>query len=244
MSVSRRQQRVPTDSRPSRSRYGWTGPRTTAVVFAATLFLVALVTSCSSGDEVSTGAGTTVAQQSSLTGLVRESPLKVGDVTLPDVTVGSENGTFTFRARPGELLIAYFGYTTCPDVCPTTLAFLRTARGELGADGSKLDLAMVTVDPNRDTPEKLSAYLGSFAERYHAIRTTDPAELKAAEDAFTAQSQVTVQPDGRVEVSHSGTTYVVDDRGTVLIEWPFGTTADEMAHDLRILIARGQASGS
>jgi protein SCO1/2 len=168
--------------------------------------------------------------------LTRADPIQVGDVTLPEVTVGSAGGPFAFEARPGELLIAYFGYTSCPDVCPTTLANLRVAREDIGPAADGIDLAMVTVDPERDTPEVLSGYLSSFAERYHALRTTDPAELQAAEDAFGASSSVTKTDDGKVEVAHSGTTYVVDDKGRVLVEWPFGVTADEMASDLRLLL--------
>lgn len=204
---------------------------------------VLVVSACSSGDDTSSAPGTTTAAQSPLSGLVRESPLEVADVSLPEVTDGSVDGgegtPFFFEAQPGQLLVAYFGYTTCPDVCPTTLAYLRTARETLGDDASKIDLAMVTVDPDRDTPEKLSAYLSSFADRYHAIRTTDRDQLKTAEDAFGARSEVTVADDGTVDVSHTGTTYVIDDRGVVLVEWPFGVTADEMANDLGILLDGG-----
>ncbi len=105
-------------------------------------------------------------------------------------------------------------------------------------DADQVDLAMVTVDPERDTAEVLSGYLGSFADRYHAIRTTDPAALQAAEDAFGSSSSVTIADDGKVEVAHSATTYVVDENGTVLVEWPFGLGSAEMAADLQALLNR------
>jgi protein SCO1 len=208
---------------------------------AALLIVVALlvppVTGCGGDDAgTATSSETTTGSGGALTGLTRAEPLEVGTVTLPEVTLGTPEAPFAFRAAPGELLVAYFGYTSCPDVCPTTLANLRVAREEAGPAADRLDLAMVTVDPERDTPEVLSGYLSSFAERYHALRTTDPAALRAAEDAFGASSSVTTTPEGRVEVAHSGTAYVVDDQGRVLVEWPFGVTADAMASDLRILL--------
>lgn len=217
--------------------------RSMVAVMAACLVMAGTTVGCATSDDASSGSDTTAVTRSSLSGLVRESPLEVGDMSLPDVTGDQDNGPFVFAAAPGELLVVYFGYTTCPDVCPTTLAFLRTAREELGDDAAKVDLAMVTIDPDRDTAVKLTAYLGSFADRYHAIRTTDRDELKTVEDAFGAQSEVTVAADGTVDVSHTGTTYVVDSSGTVLVEWPFGVTADEMADDLKILIGE-QKSGT
>lgn len=174
-----------------------------------------------------------------LQGIVRDDPLHVADVTLPDETIvdGSPAGEpFEFVAQPGELLVVYFGYTNCPDLCPTTMTAVRQAKRRLDpTDAAKVDLAMATVDPERDTPEILSSYLSSFSDRYHALRTTDPDELLAAQDAFLASSTVTKQPDGTVEVSHTASAYVVDDRGVVVVEWPFGVTPELMANDMQYL---------
>lgn len=175
----------------------------------------------------------------SFKGVVRTQPIQVGDVTLPEETPGPAAGTtFPFKAKPGELLVAYFGYTSCPDVCPTTLANLNAARKKVGADAGRVDLAMVTVDPERDTASVLDGYLRHFADRYHVLRTTDPAQLQAAEDVFGASSSVTKTGDGKVEVTHTGTAYVIDEHGTVLVEWPFGITTDDMANDLRVALAK------
>jgi protein SCO1/2 len=208
-------------------------------VLLAVLGAVAVVSACGADEAaVDSGGG----GGSGLRGIVRPEPLQVGDVTLPDVTEDPAGVPFTFRARPGELLIAYFGYTGCPDVCPTTLADLKVARSQLDpAEAARIDLAMVTVDPERDTPERLGPYLRSFAERYHAVRTTDFAALAAAEAAFAASSTRTTTPEGRVEVGHTGTTYVVDEHGQVLVEWSFGTPPEDMANDLRVLLARQAA---
>jgi cytochrome oxidase Cu insertion factor (SCO1/SenC/PrrC family) len=92
------------------------------------------------------------------------------------------------------------------------------------------------VDPGRDTSDILRRYVGSFAERFHILRTTDPAQLKAAEDAFLASSSVKTLDDGEISVSHTATAYVVDSDGAVLVEWPFGIGAKGIENDLRILI--------
>jgi protein SCO1/2 len=194
-----------------------------------------LVLGCGSSDPSSTAGA-------ELRGIVREVPLAVGDVSLPEVaadpaTAPAPGGRLAMRAAPGGLLVVYFGFTSCPDVCPTTLADLRTAREQVGEMASDLPLAMVTVDPARDTPEKLAGYLDAFSDRWHALRTDDPAELEVVEDAFGASSAVTLGADGTPEVSHTAITYVVDERGQVVVEWTFGTPPDDMAHDLAILLA-------
>lgn len=171
-----------------------------------------------------------------LQGIVRSEPLAVGDVSVTEVTNGVEPGPFSFVADPGQLLVVYFGYTNCPDLCPTTLAALRSAKKELGDDGDRVDLAMVTVDPGRDTAEILNNYLGSFTDQYHALVPASEEELRAAEDAFLVTSDVIEKPDGSFQVDHSANAFVVDENGVVLVEWPFGHAKAGMVNDLGVLI--------
>jgi protein SCO1/2 len=171
-----------------------------------------------------------------LQGIVRSEPLVVGDATVTEVTNGVEPGPFSFVADPGELLVVYFGYTNCPDLCPTTLASLRSAKKDLGEDGALVDLAMVTVDPGRDTAEIMNNYLGSFTEQYHALVPASEAELRAAEEAFLVTSDVIEKPDGSFQVDHSANAFVVDENGVVLVEWPFGHAKAGMINDLGVLI--------
>ena len=143
------------------------------------------------------------------------------------------------QAKQGKLLFVAFGYTNCPDVCPTTLSDMKKAKAKLGADGDKVDMAFVTIDPERDTPDVIVPYLGSFAKSGgHPIRTTDADALAKAKDAFDVKSSVTKKPDGEVEVTHSARSFIVDDTGKVVVEWNFGTGSDGMAHDLAILLDR------
>lgn len=169
-----------------------------------------------------------------LTGFVREPTPSVAGATLPDVTAGGED--FVFRAGEGRLLLVYFGYTSCPDVCPTTLADTRTALGRIGGDADNVDFAMATVDPGRDTDEVIASYVQSFIPGAHALRTADDAELRAAADAFGVSYSVTEAADGDPEVTHTGSLYAVDADGDLLVTWPFGTTIDDLANDLEILL--------
>ena len=178
--------------------------------------------------------------ETTLRGIVRDEPLIVGSVAVTDVTsagrYADHDGSFEFRAEPGRLLVVYFGYTNCPDLCPTTLALVRAAKRELGEDGDRIDLAMVTVDANRDTPEVMNGYLASFTDDFHALVPSDDFELRAAEGAFLASSTIVTDASGEIEVGHSATAYVVDSTGTVLVEWPFGIDKNVMIDDLRILL--------
>jgi protein SCO1/2 len=195
----------------------------------AEAFLCLLAVACGGGDDDATG----------LKGIVRDDPLVVAEVSIPeetDLAQGEEPTPFTFAARPGELLVVYFGYTNCPDLCPTTMTALKQAKARLDPDeADRVDLAMVTVDPERDTGEILSLYLSSFSDRYHALRTEDSEQLVEVEEAFLASSTVSTLSDGTVEVSHTAAAYVVDDRGVVVVEWPFGVTPEVMADDLAYL---------
>lgn len=175
---------------------------------------------------------------STLAGITRPEPLQVGSVTLPDVTDGDASSELTMVAEADQLLIAYFGYTHCPDVCPTTMFDLANALERIDDRAERVDVALVTVDPARDTPEVLNGYLDYFFDGgYHAVQPVDLEQLANAQQPFGASSSVTTTASGEVEVSHTAITYVIDQTGSVLVEWPFGTKGDAMADDLEILLA-------
>lgn len=196
----------------------------------------AVISGLAAGCGGSTGTTSPEPSPSTMAGLIRTPPLQVESVSLPDVTGNQEPIPFTMQAGAGRLIIVYFGYTHCPDLCPTTMAALRRAYRSIGDLADRIDTSMVTVDPAADTPTVLSNYLGSFFDRFHALRTTDTALLRAAEDKFLASSTITPKSDGTYSVSHTGSTYVVDERGAVVDEWLFGTDAERMASDLRQLL--------
>lgn len=192
---------------------------------------------------LSSCGGSTDATPPQLTGLVREPAPEVSSVSLPDASRSGQ--AFTMRAAPGGLLVVFFGFTSCPDVCPTTMADLRTAIEDLPAGSrDRVDVAMVSVDPARDTAEVLTRYVQGFVPGSHALRTDDPAELRAAADAFGADYFITTDTSGSPEVTHTGWVYVVDDRGRLRVQWSFGTPSTDMTSDLRLLLGETASSAA
>jgi protein SCO1 len=169
-------------------------------------------------------------------GLVRDEPLVVADQTITRVDETGGESPFVFKAGEEKLLVVYFGFTNCPDLCPTTLADLRSAFRRIPGSAEKVDVAMVTVDPERDTADRLVPYLSSFVDDPVALRTEDTDLLERVEAAFLASSSIEKEATGKVDVSHTAATYVVDANGVVIVEWPFGIGADGMENDLRILL--------
>ena len=154
----------------------------------------------------------------------------VAGVSLPDASNGGK--PFPMIASQGGALVVYFGYTACPDVCPTTMADLRTALEELGDTADHVTVAMATIDPDRDTDQVLTDYAQFFIPSAHALRTEDADALKTAADAFGVSYSVTPLADGGVEVGHSPFMYAVDDAGEIRAVWIFGTEPDAIANDI------------
>lgn len=208
--------------------------RNTARTLLAALMALALVAAaaaCGSDDDA---AATDEDDGGQLQGLVRPEPLAVGEVALPDAESGELRNMV---AAPGELLVVYFGYLSCPDVCPTTMADLKSAFAQLPPDDvAGIDVAFVTVDPDRDDGEQIDSYMDYFFERHRGLRPADMDQLAAAEEAFLSSSDRIPDDEGGYDVTHSAVTYVVDDTGTVLVEWAFGTSPEVMAADLAILL--------
>ena len=172
-----------------------------------------------------------------LMGMTRESPLEVGMTSLPEVFASPESKTsFTFKAQTNELLVVFFGYTMCPDICPTSLSDFRAALRRMGGNSDRIDLAFVTVDPERDTADKLIPFLSTYATRFHAIRTTDFSILKSVQDKFLVRSSVTTDESGHVQVTHTGTAFGVNSSGQVVSELPFGIGPDGMENDFTVLL--------
>ena len=221
---------------PGEYPYGGTGPtvtrmrRTVPVLIPAIALFAGLAlgaSACSSEPEaIDTGLDPLASQRITTIDL----GTYVGDVALPDASNDGE--PFAMRADDGELLIAYFGFTACPDICPTTLSDLRAALEAVGGEASRVDVAMTTIDPDRDSDSNMVAYLGAFVEGGHPLRTDDQATLRAATDAFGADYDVFTGADGRIQVIHTAYLYGIDDAGTIQIIWPFGSEPERIASDI------------
>lgn len=181
----------------------------------------------------SSAAPSTTLDPSGFAGYVKSPTPDVSSVTLPAVgggefqTVGAENG----------FLIVYFGYTQCPDVCPLTLGFLKQAIADQSVAGRKrVRVAMITVDPERDTPKVFGDYLKGYFPTGVALRTDDIVRLREAADRFGADFSIRIDDKGKREVTHSAELYVVDHTGKVVLAWAYGLSPRLISSDLTKLL--------
>lgn len=174
-------------------------------------------------------------------GYVVDPPLTVAEVALPDAVSGAP---IEMPAEPGDLRLVYFGFLSCPDVCPTTLSGVKRALADMDPqDAAKVGVGFITVDPDRDDGERMASYLANFVENGDVMRTEDPKALKAAADEFGVGYEVVTNDDGEIEVGHTPDLFAVNSEGTVVMQWPFGTAAESLSRDLTSLL-RAEASGA
>ncbi len=138
----------------------------------------------------------------------------------------------------GKVVVVFFGYTQCPDVCPTSMGELAEVKRALGADGERLQGVFVTVDPERDTPELLKAYMASFDPSFIALRGT-PQELAAvARDFKIYYKRVDGSTPTSYTMDHSAGSYVYDTAGRLRVYHRYGSGAQALAQDVRTLLAQ------
>ena len=135
----------------------------------------------------------------------------------------------------GKVVVIFFGFTHCPDVCPTALAELAQVAKELGNDADKMQVLFVTVDPERDTPELLRQYVPSFNPKFLGLYGDAVATARAAKE-FKIFYQKQPLPGGSYSVDHSAGTYVLDPRGRLRLFAGYGAGAPALLHDIRILL--------
>jgi protein SCO1/2 len=153
----------------------------------------------------------------------------------PDFSLrGSDGAELSLGRYRGKVVILGFGFSSCPDVCPTTLSTLAQARKQLGAAGDEVQVVYVTVDPARDDAERLRSYLANFDPTF--VGGTGTAEQLAAvrETYGIAASRVAL--GAGYGFTHSSYTYLIDREGDLRALMPYGSSPDDYAHDLSILL--------
>jgi protein SCO1/2 len=139
----------------------------------------------------------------------------------------------------GKVTVVFFGYTQCPDVCPTTLLELAQVRQALGADGARVQGIFVTIDPERDTPEVLKAYVANFGADFVALRGTLDETRAAAKQFKVYYSKVPGKTDTSYTMDHTAGSFVFDSQGRVRLFTRYGSGAEALTHDLKLLLAQG-----
>ena len=136
----------------------------------------------------------------------------------------------------GKAVVVFFGYTQCPDVCPTTLSEMVQVRKLLGSDADRFETVFVTVDPERDTPEVLKNYVGSFGTGFTALRGSMEQTVAAAKEFKVLFAKVPGRSPGSYTMDHSAAAFVFDPAGRVRLYVPYGSTPTNVAGDLKQLL--------
>ena len=158
---------------------------------------------------------------------------------LPDFHLNQANGQpLTLADWRGHWNIVYFGYTACPDVCPTTLQTLKSAWNELGKRGlkDKIRIDFISVDPERDSADVLAKYVGFFSPDFIAASGSDE-ELTRITRALGLVYSRTKKDDGTIEVDHSGSAVIIDPQGQLAGIFRPPAVAQDVANDMTTLVA-------
>lgn len=184
---------------------------------------------------------TALRNEPELPGIAREPAPSVEGLVFLDHADPDAPREVTLIPEPGGLVLAYFGYLSCPDVCPMTMVDIARAQDQIGQElAQRTTVAFVTLDPARDDGERLKSYLEHFFDgSYLALMAPDELKLHEAADRIGVRWEIEPHEPGdeRYDVAHTAITYVIDDTGSVVRELPFGATPEEYAQVMRALLS-------
>jgi protein SCO1/2 len=144
--------------------------------------------------------------------------------------------SFRLSDTRGKVVALFFGYTSCPDICPTTMAELNQALQQLGDQADQVQVLFVTVDPKRDTPERVQEYVDHFNSSFIGLSGSEP-ELAVVWNDYGVFRQVV---DGTSAagylVDHTARVTLIDQQGNLRVSFPFDTPVEDVVHDLDLLL--------
>jgi len=166
-------------------------------------------------------------------GATIEPPDVAVDFTLTD----QNNNAFRLADQRGKVVVIFFGYTNCPDICPATMSDMQVVMNRLGDQRDQLKVVFITVDPERDTSERLQRFIGMFNQDIIGL-TGDPAILSSVYKAYGAGATRRDLPDSALvyAMDHTATSTIIDKQGQRRLLFGFGTSVDDMFSDLSALI--------
>ena len=164
------------------------------------------------------------------------------DVTGLDYAKGFSLTDHTGKPRTladykGKVVIVFFGYTQCPDVCPTTMAEMAGVMQKLGPQADQVQVLFITLDPERDTPQLLASYVPAFDKRFVGLYGTPEQTAKTAKDFKVFFSKVPGKDPGSYTIDHMAGSYVFDRDGRLRLFIRHGGSADAIVHDIRQLLS-------
>ncbi|RCS24924.1 SCO family protein [Phyllobacterium salinisoli] len=165
-----------------------------------------------------------------------QSGAQVTELGVPFTLVDQDGNPITEKAIEGHPSVLFFGFTHCPDVCPTTLYELAGWLGQLGDEGKDLRAFFVTVDPERDTPEVMKAYTGNFTDRITGI-TGDPAEMAKLIGGWKVYAKKVPLDDGGYTMDHTASVFLLDRDGRLKGTIAYGEDPATALQKLKRLIA-------
>jgi protein SCO1/2 len=139
----------------------------------------------------------------------------------------------------GKVVVLFFGYAQCPDVCPTTMTEMAQVKQQLGKDGDKLQVLFVTVDPDRDTPEVMKAYMGAFDPAFVALIPTQEQLAAMAKDYKAYYKKVDGKTPTSYSMDHSAASYIYDTQGRLRLYARYGAGVAPMVADVQALLKQG-----
>lgn len=156
----------------------------------------------------------------------------------PDFSLQGSNGApISMSAYRGKVVALAFGFTHCAKVCPVTLANLAIVSRQLGKAASEVQVVFVTVDPERDSRERLREYLGAFNPSFLGA-TGSQAQLESVRRSYgvTVEKEAAQGAEASYQVHHSSSIFLIDRRGKLRLLVPFGKSPDDITHDIRLLL--------
>jgi len=155
----------------------------------------------------------------------------------PEIELTRANGSsFRLSEMRGKIVMLFFGYTSCPDVCPTTMAELNQALEKLGGRADQVQVLFVTVDPERDTPERVQEYVDHFNPNFIGLSGSESELAKAWNDYGVFREVVDGASAAGYLVNHTARVTMIDQQGNLRISFPFDTPVEDIVHDLKLLL--------
>jgi protein SCO1/2 len=155
----------------------------------------------------------------------------------PDFVLLRDDGsTFRLSGMQGKTVLLFFGYTSCPDVCPTTLAELNQALKQLGEDANRVQVVFVSVDPQRDTPERVQQYVNHFNPNFIGLSGSETALTKIWKDYGVFREIVEGTSALGYIVNHTARVTLIDANGNLRISFSFETPVEDIVHDLKLIL--------